>query len=599
LPHLRKPAIPAGVTEPRERLGSEPPHDAVDDPAHVVEGEASMEIPLPVRTVAAARTGARRIIAVGGGKGGAGKSLLAANIGIYLAQLGKRVVLLDADLGGANLHTFVGVERPAVSLADLFEKRVAKVEDVVVGTSVPNLGLVSGEGDPSWIANPRPAQKFRLLTQVQRLNVDYLVVDLGPGSGINALDFFLVANVGLLVFVPEPTSVENTVRFIKSAFLRRLRRAGLERAVTLVTGTKYEGGIPSPLDLYLAAREKDPELAALLAREIHEFQPKFVVNQTRTRADLELGPALSSTIRRRLGLDVEYFGHVEADDAVWLAVRRRRPLLIEHPDAPASQCVDKIVRRLLSEESMPERAGASSPLPRPSEEHNHYELLEIDPSASEEEIRRAYRRLREVYSHESMVVCGFFSRERLDAFMQRAEEAYDTLMDATQRKIYDVATFPDGLPKRRTPTLTPSLPAPTRESPTGPVPTPAARVSTVPGIAAAAVRDERPVASTPGQAAARPVLPEPPVGPETEFTGALLRAIREARGIDLLDISQRTKVGINHLRAIEDERFEAMLSPVYLRGFLVEYARYLKLDAQRVAHTFLARYNAARIGVEE
>src|ERR1700737_2923194 len=91
---------------------------------------------------------ARHIIAIGGGKGGVGKSLLAANLGIYLAQLGKRVVLIDADLGGANLHTFVGVERPKVTLGDFFEKRVARIEDCIVDTGVKGLGLVSGEGDP-------------------------------------------------------------------------------------------------------------------------------------------------------------------------------------------------------------------------------------------------------------------------------------------------------------------------------------------------------------------------------------------------------------------------------------------------------------------
>src|SRR2546430_16269842 len=93
-------------------------------------------------------TGGRKIIAIGGGKGGVGKSLLAANLGIYLAQLGKRVILIDADLGGANLHTFVGVERPKVTLGDFFDKRVARIEDCVVDTAVKGLGLVSGEGDP-------------------------------------------------------------------------------------------------------------------------------------------------------------------------------------------------------------------------------------------------------------------------------------------------------------------------------------------------------------------------------------------------------------------------------------------------------------------
>ncbi len=196
----------------------------------------------------------RRIIAIGGGKGGVGKSLIAANLGIYLAQLGKRVVLIDADLGGANLHTFVGVERPMVTLGDFFDKRVARIEDCIVETPMKGLGLVSGEGDPLWAANPRPATKNRLINQIRELDVDYLICDLPPGSGFIALDFFLVAQVGILVMTPEPTSVENTFRFIKSAFLRRLRDVRvLERSPADRT---FEGGIPSPLDLGRDAQDR-------------------------------------------------------------------------------------------------------------------------------------------------------------------------------------------------------------------------------------------------------------------------------------------------------------------------------------------------------
>jgi flagellar biosynthesis protein FlhG len=495
------------------------------------------------------------------------------------------VVLLDADLGGANLHTFVGVERPRVTLGDLFEKRVPRVEDVVVETGIPNLGLVSGEGDPSWIANPRPAQKFRLLNQVQHLEVDYLVVDLGPGSGFNALDFFLVADVGVLVVVPEPTSVENAYRFVKSAFLRRLRRAGLERALSLLHegDHAFEGGIPSPFDLYMAARELDTTLAEKMLPELRNFRPRLIVNQARARTDAELGPGLSSAARRRLGVAFDYLGHIEHDDAVWLAVRKRRPLLVEQPESRAGKCLERITRQLLAlETKQPSPISARTPA-----ELNHYEVLEIDPAATEEEIRRAYRRVREVYGQESMVVVGLYTRDRLSALHLRFDEAYETLMDAERRRAYDVNLFPDGMPKRRQPVSTDkSGPMEIQGEVSGP--------TTAVATAAAA-------APTPAQPPAPPVPlpPEPPITPETEFTGPLLRQIREARGIDLLAIAAKTKIHIGHLRAIEDERFRTMPALVYVRGFLVEYAKLLKLDVARVLATFLARFKAARASEDD
>ena len=499
----------------------------------------------------------RRIIAIGGGKGGVGKSLLAANLGIYLAQLGKKVVLIDADLGGANLHTFLGVERPTVTLGDFFDKRVTRIEDCIVETAVKGLGLVSGEGDPLWAANPRPATKNRLINQVRELEVDYLICDLPPGSGFIALDFFLVADVGLLVVVPEPTSVENTFRFIKSAFLRRLRDVrGLD---TLPTDRTFEGGIPAPLDLYEAAQKQDPEIAHRVLNEIQHFRPRLVVNQTRTRADLDLGMQIRSAGRRRLGLQLDYLGHLEADDAVWGAVRKRRPLVVEHPESKVAKNVERIARKLLGADH--EHRPQPPETPKKTEDQSCYEVLEIDPGASDEDVRRAHKRAREMYAPESMVVCGLFTPERLARVNARIDEAWDTLLDPEKRRAHDLKIFPDGIPPRPTPAqgITPAL---------GPVVKPARS-------------DETP---------AKIDVEEPAISADTEITGDLLKRVREARGIDLLEISQRTKVGLGHLRAIEEERWAAMPAQVYLRGFLVEYARFLKLDVSQVTRTYLARF---------
>ncbi len=515
----------------------------------------------------------RRIIAIGGGKGGVGKSLIAANLAIYLAQLGKRVVLIDADLGGANLHTFVGVERPKVTLADFFDKRVARIEDVVVETSVKGLGLISGEGDPLWAANPKPATKNRLINQVRELDVDFLICDLPPGSGFIALDFFVVAHLGLLVVVPEPTSIENTFRFMKSAFLRRLRDVrGLE---TLPADRNVEGGIPSPLDLYEAALAKDPALGARVLDEIQKFRPRLVVNQTRTRADLDLGPQLRSAGRRRLGLAIDYLGHLESDDAVWLAVRKRRPLVVEHPESKVAKNVERIARKLLGADL--DRAPLT--IPKRTENQSMYEVLEADPGASDEDIRRAYKRAREMYTAESMVVSGLFSPERLAVVQQRIEEAYEVLLDPEKRKQHDLKLYPEGIPARPTPTPAQGISSARSDRASGS----AGHSSSEP---ANHRQDETP--------AKVELPPEPTIVAATEFTGEILRQLREARSIELLDISQRTKISVAHLRAIEEERWDVMPAPVYLRGFLVEFARFLRLDVGQVTRTFMARASRAR-----
>src|SRR5688572_9272529 len=101
--------------------------------------------------------------AIGGGKGGTGKSLLAASLGIHFAERGRRVVLVDGDLGTPNLHTFVGVDAPAVSLSDVIARRVASLEDAAVETGIDRLRLVSSARNALDADSLRHFQKTRLL----------------------------------------------------------------------------------------------------------------------------------------------------------------------------------------------------------------------------------------------------------------------------------------------------------------------------------------------------------------------------------------------------------------------------------------------------
>ena len=132
-------------------------------------------IAIPPRSAAPTPTVARepvvkgargRIIAVGGGKGGVGKSLVTSSLGISLARHGKKVVVVDADLGGANLHTCLGLSNPSRTLSDFINRRVHSIEDVILETGVKNLGLISGAHDHLTASNLKYFQKTRLLSKI-------------------------------------------------------------------------------------------------------------------------------------------------------------------------------------------------------------------------------------------------------------------------------------------------------------------------------------------------------------------------------------------------------------------------------------------------
>lgn len=304
--------------------------------------------------------GSRKMIwTIGGGKGGSGKSFLATNIGICLAQAGLKVILVDADLGGANLHTFLGVSPPGFSLSDFIQKRVSNLEEVLIPTSVPNLQLLSGAQDLLNAADTKTVQKRKLLRSVQHLDGDYILVDLGAGNALNTLDFFLLSDGGILVVTPEPTSIENTYRFLKSAFYRRLRGAvSSSAAKTLIDGAmdrKNEFGIQNPSDLIEAMNRIGEEEARRVVAEVEGFHPNLILNQVRTKKDIEVGFSIRSACKKYFGIHLHYLGYVVYDQDVGNSIRKRKPLVLESPRSKAAQCVAEIASKLATKHQMASR----------------------------------------------------------------------------------------------------------------------------------------------------------------------------------------------------------------------------------------------------
>jgi flagellar biosynthesis protein FlhG len=298
----------------------------------------------------------RQIWSIGGGKGGIGKSLLAASIGWQLARMGRRVVLVDADLGGANLHTCLGLPPPERTLSDFIQRRVDAIDEVLIETQAPGLRVISGAADLLSAANIKHLQKVRVMNQVRALDVDVVLLDLGAGTSFNILDFFLLSDVSILAVVPEPTSIENGYRFIKSALYRRLRAVAqtesLRELVDSALDPKNPQGIKTPAELVARVEREEPETGRMLRREMSSFQPRFVVNEIRDVADVAIGHQLVAACSRHLGLKATYAGFVHHDDAVWRAVRRRRLFMADAPTSRAAEEIRQLTRGLVKGESL-------------------------------------------------------------------------------------------------------------------------------------------------------------------------------------------------------------------------------------------------------
>ena len=228
--------------------------------------------------------------------------------------------MIDADLGGANLHTLLGVSRPRYSLSHFLAGDVSALADVMVQTSVPNLWLVSGNQALLEMANLSHGQKKRLVRQIQRLDVDDVVLDLGAGSAFNVLDFFLLARRGLVVATPEPTAIENAEYFLRAAFYRSLREAARRPDVAAAIRRLRENGharrVHSAGELIALVRAIDPTAAKPLEDRAQAFAPLLIVNQVRTLEHRRVGPRIVASCRDRLGVAIELAGSIDCDPNV-------------------------------------------------------------------------------------------------------------------------------------------------------------------------------------------------------------------------------------------------------------------------------------------
>ena len=295
------------------------------------------------------------VIPIASGKGGVGKSLLAANLSIALARAGKSVTLVDLDLGASNLHLTLGVPSPKDGLGTWLSGSKLEFNEIIHDTDYPNLSFVAGDAEIPGLANIGMPQKNKLARHLLSLDADYLILDLGAGTGANILDFFLLSGRGIIVTAPTLTATLNAYLFLKNAVFRLMWESfrPKTRARAILESLRKDGGslqrayVPEILG---RVREADPASRALFDERMAKFSPRLVMNMLEDPKDADKAQKIRRSCREYLGMDLEHLGILYRDDMQEIALGSRIPIIKYKPQSILSQAIVRVADKILSTE---------------------------------------------------------------------------------------------------------------------------------------------------------------------------------------------------------------------------------------------------------
>jgi flagellar biosynthesis protein FlhG len=306
------------------------------------------------------------IVPIGSGKGGVGKSLLATNLSIALAEAGRTVVLADLDLGASNAHTMLGIRTVSKGIGTFLSVPRTSFDQIVMPTEYDGLSFIPGDAEVPGSAMLKAAQKKRLVKCLLALEADYLVLDLGPGAGATSLDFFLLSAAGIVVTTPALTAILNAYLFIKNAVFR-LMEAGVEkdsRALQVLGELRREPGglshasVPRIMERIAAEdRVSHERLAAMIGR----LRPRLVLNMLEDPADADKVEKLRRSCREYLGVECVHLGAIYRDELQSVALSSRIPIVRYKPGSLLSRAVYRIAEKLQA--SPPAEATGGGALP--------------------------------------------------------------------------------------------------------------------------------------------------------------------------------------------------------------------------------------------
>jgi flagellar biosynthesis protein FlhG len=292
------------------------------------------------------------IIPIASGKGGVGKSLIAANLAVAFAQAGRRVILVDLDLGASNLHLVIGHRAPQTGIGTFLNDTRSDFSKLIVETDVPGLRFIPGDMEIPGTANLKIFQRQALARRLLALDTDILVLDLGAGTHQSILDFFLLSGQGIIITAPTVTATLNAYVFLKNTVFRLMYTSFSKgtRAHDFLEQLRKSGSglqrlyIPKMLQ---EIQRIDRASYEKFKNHIDHFHPRLIMNMIEDPKDADVAMKIRRSCEVYLDLKIEHLGVIYRDSIQDTALASRLPVVLYKPQSILSQAIFRIADKAL------------------------------------------------------------------------------------------------------------------------------------------------------------------------------------------------------------------------------------------------------------
>ncbi|MFC1869216.1 AAA family ATPase [Thermodesulfobacteriota bacterium] len=286
----------------------------------------------------------KKVIAVGGAKGGIGKSLFVTNLGVFLSKKGYKTVIVDLDLGGANQHLYLGETYIKRSINDFISREVRSLQEITIKSKY-GPQLVGGDSSQLGAANIKFVQKLSLLKAIKQIDADYVIVDLGGDTTFNIIDFFIAADHRIVMTSCDPASYLDAYNFIKTALYRKLSRLfGPESEYRHLKNNLLEDLISESIlssngskvktikELIQRVKTYQSQNLRLIKDVLSSFSPNLIVNRVEQNFKEDIiVKRIQSVSKKSLSIDVRYLGSIPYLREIELSTRDLVPIVTKNP----------------------------------------------------------------------------------------------------------------------------------------------------------------------------------------------------------------------------------------------------------------------------